>query len=198
MPYCEGSPSAQIWFKYPNELDWTTFNTNFTPVDYSCSSSVVPSPGADLTGKPGYQPHGWGRWKLTGRGHCSNTLKTVEGNGFLVTFNGFQNCSNGFERFAYLMQCDRSLITANHIEGVNGWNQSTLTIARIGDYSCLYKFAITDTRGLVFSRFASTCPIVVEVKCGDVCPPNTVCECDCGNMICCWDANGIPIHSFPN
>lgn len=37
----------------------------------------------------------------------------------------------------------------------------------------------------------------LQISCtGKLCPPETVCECDCGKEVCCYGANGKPIYSY--
>ncbi len=60
---------------------------------------------------------------------------------------------------------------------------------------CKFTIKYEQTGEVLYEKIDAVCP---TAEYSGVCPPNTVCECDCGNMTCCWDANGIPIHSFPN
>ena len=37
----------------------------------------------------------------------------------------------------------------------------------------------------------------IQITCGaDKCPPDTVCECDCGTEVCCYDATGTPVYYY--
>jgi hypothetical protein len=37
----------------------------------------------------------------------------------------------------------------------------------------------------------------IQISCtGKLCPPDTVCQCDCGKKVCCYGANGKPIYSY--
>ena len=37
----------------------------------------------------------------------------------------------------------------------------------------------------------------IQITCGaDQCPPDTVCQCDNGTSVCCYDASGIPVYTY--
>ncbi len=63
------------------------------------------------------------------------------------------------------------------------------------DCGCKLIIKYEVTGEVLYEQVDAVCP---EVEYIEGCPPETVCECNCGDMTCCWDANGIPIFSFPN
>lgn len=59
--------------------------------------------------------------------------------------------------------------------------------------SCSFK--VLKNSGVVYQKTKPTAP-VVTYSCGEQCPPGT-CECDCGNMVCCYDTTtGRAVKSF--
>lgn len=54
-----------------------------------------------------------------------------------------------------------------------------------GEPEC--RFEVTDALGVIYSRTETECP---EVQGGSKCPPDTCCECEKGNRLCCYSCEG--------
>lgn len=188
MPYCQGKPKAQIKFKYPGDADWTTFTSKYPPVDYTVD------PGNNHL------------WVLRARNYDAAIAYPCNNPGWINHPNApslIVPACNGARipvlEYVYAGYYAISLSSIT-LDAANAISTSSAPVAvpPYGDYRnfCKCKFTITDTRGKVFEKSASTCP-EVQVTCGDTCPPQTVCECDCGTEVCCYDSTGTPIYSYP-
>ncbi|MGL5804024.1 MAG: hypothetical protein ACRC11_01050 [Xenococcaceae cyanobacterium] len=192
MPYCQGASKAQIKFKYQTNSNWQIFNSDFPPVDYSlvngtctgCSSAKsYYAIGNVIADRTSTSPLCRGTSPTTtipaGSFFCIRDLAPGQPRAEGCTHN---SCCDTLR--------EELRINCRYAGQAINWTFS-------GNYvlaSC--KFTITDTRGLVYQSFNPTCPIV-EVVCGNTCPPETVCECDCGTEICCYGPDGKPIFSYP-
>ena len=94
-------------------------------------------------------------------------------------------------------------------------NRGTCT-SRVNFKGAGYELTITDTTGQIFKRSYGTepkytvacgdeCPVgqiripTIEYpgyKCHAKCPPETCCECDCGDVICCYGSGGQVIKTI--
>ena len=65
------------------------------------------------------------------------------------------------------------------------------------DPSCATKciFEVFLDGETVFNRTSSSCPEIKQLK-EETCP-NDTCEVTCGDIICCYDSNGISVANFP-
>ncbi len=212
MPYCEGKPKAKIKYKYPGDTDWQVFESNYTPVDYSINSTaktkitfgnvwqcwIFPNMARVYDLDP-YASYSLRKGAFVV--NCAGRSPTYNYNGVICPITPIN------DTYRYRLQRngvdipDAVELAAQQL-GPGNWNLvqnvfNQLSIVSVEPYGGSCTFRIFDTRGQVFNRVDSVCPLV-EVVCGDVCPPETVCECDCGEYTCCWDANGIPIYSFLN
>lgn len=218
MPYCDGKPKAQVRFKYQGDSDWTIFNTKYPPVDYT--TKIIPPPftgGQCVCGV--YQIKVW----VT---VYTNTLgKTIQEfydcgawfggiKGIYINLNSgsgqyggkkelLANCRGQADRSgAQCLSTSQGHLILTHNGGIKSFDSAVLTRVysvpdTCGDLPSECKFTITDTRGVVYQKTTPTpCP-VVEVVCGDACPPKTVCQCEKNNIVCCYDATGKPIYSYP-
>lgn len=97
------------------------------------------------------------------------------------------------------------------------FNNSGTCTYRVNFKDAGYELTITDTTGQIFKRLYETepkytvacgdeCPLgqlripTVEYpgyKCREKCPPETCCECNCGDVICCYGSNGQVLKTIP-
>ena len=118
-------------------------------------------------------------------------------------------CDNGTSRTHYIPQI------GSYDSGTE-WRVGTVTIRE--EYSpAECKIEIKDRQGIIYSRTINdVCPNhtiacddqcpegqerieIVEYpgyKCREKCPPETICQCDCGDVICCYGSNGQVIKSI--
>lgn len=92
-----------------------------------------------------------------------------------------------------------------------GYNINTLFCIKNGTLPVITSIVAGATYNPITSQ-CSGCPIgwdfflgviegqgepIVEVTCGNLkCPPDTICECDCGTKTCCYDVTGTPTYSY--
>jgi hypothetical protein len=51
--------------------------------------------------------------------------------------------------------------------------------------------------GVLLFSDRGKCPCTFQVSCGEEkCPPETACECDCGDVICCYGSNGLVLKTI--
>lgn len=245
MPYCSGKSKAQIKFKYPNDSDWTIFNSNYPPVDYSleeqntCENKRYRIDWLLENVIDLYYPYADGNhcsWQSYGASGSNNRgaayvwgaigqhVMIEQKSGYCAySYESRMNGTAGhsYQGFSKLMLWCKGVADdpanqppANNYHWVQifykpgiwsapgalfNWSNLTHFAAVPDDPSLVCtscKFTITDTRGKVYERTEPTCP-TVSVVCGNTCPPQTVCECDCGTEVCCYDATGTPIYSYP-
>ncbi|MGL5804377.1 MAG: hypothetical protein ACRC2R_01660 [Xenococcaceae cyanobacterium] len=184
MSYCQGETKAQIKFKYPNDTD-------FPPITTSCNLQLrLIATGSACQGVRNFPDGGIAIGDGGNPGQSNQQFSIPPGN-----FEAIYNCANS--AFFFFKIANSWYNPGSGLFHSCGSPYFANKVATFKLYSNLSVFEINDSRGKVFESIAPSCPIV-EIICGDTCPPKTVCECDCGDMTCCWDANGIPIYSFPN
>jgi hypothetical protein len=186
MPYCNGKPKAKIKFKYAGDADWTILNSNHPPVDYAVN------PGNNYL------------WVLRASTYDAAIAYPCNNPGWIRHPNApslIVPACNGARipvlEYVYAGYYAKSLSSIT-LEAANAISLSSAPVVAppYGDYRnyCKCNFTVTDISGLIYSLARSTCP-QVEVNC-DSCPPQTVCECDCGTEVCCYDAAGTPIFYY--
>lgn len=202
---CEGKNLAYIHFEYPGEEQQTIKSTN-PPVNYQCKFDGQFDGGQCLTTY-------YFRWRYP---NGANFLLSFNPESFGHTaLNGKivsivctgEYYRNGFFRghtFAIANELGEQTVgTADAGDLPRGTLPPVITPERIDGQpdNCgnppaknKYKFTVTDATQTIYSRSANVCPIV-DIKCGESCPPGT-CECDCRNVICCYNNNGILVKSF--
>lgn len=214
MPYCEGQNQAKVYFKYPN-ADWDTFLSTNPPVDYQ--SEIInsnSSNGNNGSGQCDCIKYRISYDLLKNGKLLYSYIQAAWGpiGGVRIYYSNPDNMSASSLSQQILCKgllSGKCLPEQQWINFAQGSGTPGLTIANIlitridglpdncggGETQC--KFTITDSRGVVYTRTEKECP-QVKVVCGEdkKCPSNT-CECQCGNMICCYDRNGIAIDSFP-
>jgi hypothetical protein len=185
MPYCENSSRAQIKFRYPEDAEWQSFVSNHPPVDYACSSGFC----ATCNGASYYAVGTVIADRTSTSPNCRGVAPTT------TISPGSYFCIRNISGFSGFHPCTLTLRQELYINCVYAGRAITWTFS--GNFVAgNAKFTISDTRGVVFTKIGDGCPIV-DVACGIGCPAETACECDCGDTVCCWDANGTPIFSYP-
>jgi len=226
MPYCQGKSKARIKYKYANDAEWTILDINQTPIDYSiivnspldeggqCNQIYRPN-AYFIGGRSGVadtHPQFCGKFfYATGGNVVEGPIAKVSipalnfGDYFVVDFTdknnivrriGFvtgtgrpvfytPNCtSSGASTTVWAIGIDRVVYTGGNNNC--GSRPSTCTFKVFGS-----------TNQVLLERTERECPQVENVTCGESCPPETICQCDKGNYVCCYDATGNAIYSYP-
>jgi hypothetical protein len=211
---CEGNSKAQVWFRYGTN-DWTVFKSNSTPVSTTCTVQQGQTPEIFYRARFKYR---------IGDGTPDTAACNIIKDGYTdpvykAPFNSWNfrlyyrtwyldTFYNGQQTFSYQPygenekpltyvdpgSCPSSPIAdwANTVypetviwERVDGQIDPSITV-----------FQILDATGTpLYQKTASICP-EVQIICGNGCPPETVCQCETRERICCYDANGYVIEQY--
>lgn len=220
--YCEGFNEARVLFRYSSTAPWDTFTSNRPPITYTLTQQTTNStPGQCDCSK--YQIVI--NYRRT-TGQSSSTAVSAWGPiGQITSFNERDSNSSNY-REGFNISC-RGLVNSGSSFGCTGGSANTtcgtlgihkkvvgcggatspviitsVTITALPTYpdNCggqsTCTLTVNDATGIVFTKTAATCP-EVKVECGRRCPPST-CECVCSNnRVCCYNAQGIAVASFP-
>ena len=94
-----------------------------------------------------------------------------------------QDAANEAYKQARLMKNGR--YTGEHF-GTTGWYSAGIADIDIA----IAEIIVSDQGGVIF-REQNRCDY--QVSCQEQCPPETYCECECGDYLCCYDRSGNPI-----
>jgi len=210
---CEGYSTAEVWFRYGSG-DWTVFKSNSAPVSTTCTEQRVQTPGAFYRARFKYR---------TGDGSANMAACNLIQDGYTeawyqAPFNSWafrlsyrswylDTFFNGISRDSRepygvsgktLTYVDPGTCPGSTVaDWANTVYPTTITWERVDGQSdpTTTNFKILDATGAtLYEKTAATCPEVV-IKCGG-CPPETICECESAEKVCCYDANGYVINQY--
>lgn len=206
---CEGHSEAQVWFRYGTN-DWTVFKSS-APLSYEtvqtnaaggqCAGYLYLCYGTAINGNGIEIP-----WRS-----AETLLAPITG--IIISGDGSLNFPNtpliqgqpktpGSSGTSLLREYTQG---SNLVYGFRFLKVGTIPVItqyvrvdggadNCGVASCTFKI-LSATGAILYQKTASTCPEVV-IKCGDTCPPETCCECDSGERVCCYGNDGTAIYSY--
>ena len=187
--------------------------SNLPPINIEINQNTLVSPNF-----PSHVPapnYSCGKYRITGIGINSNSLLSYDAEvAYLTKWNSGNN--QEFDAADWI-ECDGSYRYFAQLVGQDA-RAGTMTITKLEDCTCYRcKISISDTSGEIYSK-AYPCPIKYLISCDDrcpagqeriptieypgykcreKCPPETCCECDCGEVICCYGSNGQVLKTIP-
>jgi hypothetical protein len=221
---CPGATKAIVWYKFSDGI-WRSYKPTTFPFSYEYVavgggnyklSFWKQEPGAQAINPLFEFIEVGSRGQYLGTFNASAAVQPYL-YGDLSTLQIVPDSTNRFWQVSGLDACGNRSVYKSLFKGTTGVTTTPLGVYGGAAYSG--SRALTDTIYPVSPRpitnlFAS-CPGCIhvwdkkifeitgsgipqlQISCtGNICPPDAVCECDCGAEVCCWNDRGIPIYSY--
>lgn len=209
--HCQNSQKAIVTIKLDNGSEVVI--SHHPPVSVQCSNidNATSCVGALIRVEGDYE---FNRGKLHGiREYCDLGGTLTDSYSLALELHPNYNSATYNEQFYLAKLLRNGEYTGYNFEN-GGWFLITIISVTYSDSN--KEIIVEDTTGVIYKRAVKTCDhqvscddrcpagqeriLTIEYpgyKCREKCPPETCCECDCGDVICCYGSQGQVLKTIP-